>query len=145
MACYPASYENGMNTRFYVDSNAMTAGGQSAAPTWVPISGELDAKMTVKPITVDATNKDSPAGAVMAVGYDWTMGANCQWNATDAGQVLIRNSPQQLELRRVAFKPNGATAGYYGYAAIQWDVDATNRAIVKLTLTITGCGVLTYA
>lgn len=144
ISCYPPSFENGMVTRFYVDSTAL-AGVTQGQPTWVGIGGETTSKMSVKTATADATNKDSAAGLAIAVGYDWSVTLDCQWNLTDPGQMLARNMPMGLEMRRVAWKPNGSTWGYYGYAVMGWDSDATNRAVTKLTLTVTGCGVLQYA
>jgi hypothetical protein len=137
--CYPASFENGMVTRFYVDANL------SGASSWVSIGGETTSKMSVKPATADATNKDSAAGLAIAVGYDWSVTLDCQWNLTDPGQMLVRNMPLALEMRRVSWKPNGSSVGYYGYSTIGWDSDATNRAVTKLSLTVTGCGILQYA
>ena len=99
----------------------------------------------MKPVTADATNKDSPAGLAIAVGYDWSLTSDQEWNLTDAGQMLVRNMPLALEMRRVAWKPNGSSIGYYGYATCGWDTDATNRAVTKMSLTITGCGPLSYS
>ena len=139
VSCYPASFENGKDTRLYVDANL------SGVPSWTLIGGETTAKMSIKPATVEGTNKDSSSGLTLPVGYDWSMSAEAQWNLTDAGQVLVRNIPTALELRRIAWRPKGATTGYYGYASVGWDADATNRAVTKLTLTINGCGDIVYA
>jgi len=138
-SCYPPSFENGMLTRVYIAANL------TGDPGWVQLGGETTSKFSVKPVTADATNKDSPAGLAIAVGYDWSLTSDQEWNLTDAGQMLVRNMPLALEMRRVAWKPNGSSIGYYGYATCGWDTDATNRAVTKMSLTITGCGPLSYS
>jgi hypothetical protein len=139
VSCYPTSYENGTDTRLYVDANL------SGVPSWLKVGGETTSKISIKPVSAEATNKDAAAGMSMPVGYDWSMTGECQWDLDDPGQMLLRAMPLALELRRIAWKPKGSTTGYYGYALVGWDADATQRAITKMTLTINGCGEIVYA
>jgi len=143
--CYPGTFENGSDTRIYIDSNAYTAIGQAAASTWVKIGGETTSKISVKPKTAEATNKDTTGGMIAPVGYDWTMSCESNWDLDDAGQVLARATAIAIQLRRVAWRPSGSTIGYYGYAAIGWDADAPQRAISKFTCSFDGCGDILYA
>jgi hypothetical protein len=144
-SCYPSTFENGTDTRVYIDSNVMTVQGQAAAPTWIKIGGETASKISIKPKTAEATNKDSTGGMTLPVGYDWSMTADANWDLDDAGQVLIRGMAMALVLRRIAWRPSGSTVGYYGYASVGWDGDATQRAVTKFSITIDGCGDIVYA
>ena len=139
VSCYPTTYENGTDTRLYVDANL------SGVPSWLKMSGETTSKISIKPVSAEATNKDSAGGLSMPVGYDWSMTAEAQWDLDDPAQMLLRAMPMALEMRRIAWRPKGSSTGYYGYASIGWDADATQRAITKLTLTINGCGEIVYA
>ena len=139
MTCYPASFENGTDTRIYVDANL------SGSPSWVKIGGETTSEFDMKPKTADGDNKDSVGGLSLPVGYDWTMTAEAQWDLDDPGQVLLRAMPGALQVRRVSWKPAGSATGYYGYANVGWKATAANRAVLKMSLTITGCGEVAYA
>jgi hypothetical protein len=138
-SCYPASFENGTDTRLYVDA------ALSGTTSWTKIGGETTCKISIKPKSAEGTNKDSTGGLTLPVGYDWSMSGECQWDLDDPGQVLLRAMPIGLELRRIAWRPNGAAVGYYGYAMVGWDADAPQRAITKMTISVDGCGDIVYA
>ena len=142
--CYPATFENGSDTRLYIDSTVYT-GVAPGAPTWVTVGGETSSKISVKPTSADGDSKDSVGGLKLPVGYDWTMSADATWDLDDPGQVLIRAAPLALAVRRVAWRPKGATTGYYGWGMFGWDADAPNRAVQKFTITVDGCGDILYA
>jgi hypothetical protein len=139
VSCYPATFENGTDTRIYIDT------ALSGTPSWIKIGGETTSDLDIKPKTAEGDNKDSVGGLSLPVGYDWTMSAEAQWDLDDPGQVLIRAMPIGLITRRIAFKPSGSSTGYYGYCNVGWKVTAGNRAIQKMSITITGCGEITYA
>ena len=142
--CYPATFENGSDTRLYIDSTVYT-GVAPGAPTWVTVGGETSSKISVKPKTAVGDSKDSVGGLTIPVGYDWTMSADATWDLDDPGQVLIRAAPLALAVRRVAWRPKGATTGYYGWGMFGWDADAPNRAVQQFTISVDGCGEILYA
>ena len=142
--CYPATFENGSDTRLYIDSTSYT-GVTPGAPTWVKMGGEMSSKISIKPKSAEATNKDSVGGLSIPVGYDWSMSGDATWDLDDPGQVLMRAMPIALAIRRVAWKPTGSTYGYYGWAMVGWDADAPQRAVTKFTVSIDGCGEILYS
>jgi len=142
--CYPATFENGTDTRMYIDSTVYT-GVTPGAPTWLTIGGETTSKISVKPKSAEGDNKDSVGGLSLPVGYDWTMSGEATWDLDDPGQVLVRAAPIALAVRRIAWRPRSATTGYYGWAMFGWDAEAPNRAIAKFSFDITGCGEILYA